>query len=184
MLIQASFDDGPLETLDTQSTLARDRMMVRVPGGTVDPGSGRICYKVSIRLTTTQTTDRVKIYGIGCNYWLEPRAANTYAGLWYAPKQQGWVRRGRIVMRSTAPVNMRLVFDETRSYNTTLPSTNGQRLGVNPTVVTGMRGKVAELLFTSVEPFVIYSQSYIECGVFGAPAEVIPWQFAVWESRN
>ena len=184
MLIQASFDDSPLETLGTQSTSVRDRVIVRVPNTGPTAGGGRICYKVALRLTITQTTSRIQLYGIGVNYWLEPRAASTYAGLWTAPREQGWARRGRIVLRSTAPVQMRLVFDETREYTTTLPNTGNQRLGANPTVPTGLHGKVAEVLFSSTAPFVIYPESYIECGVFGGPAEMIPWRFALWESRG
>mgnify|MGYP003575016788 CR=1 FL=1 len=181
MLIENSFDDAALETLGTQSTNPRDRMIVRVPAAT---GRGRICYKTSLRLTLTQTTARAQIYGIGINYWLEPRRSSTFSGLWYAPKQKGWARRGRLVLRSYANVIMEIVFDETKSYSTILPSTNGFRLGVDPTVRTGLEGKVAYILFTSVEPFVIYESSYIEMGVFGSPAQMIPWTFARFESRQ
>lgn len=175
-LVQASFDDDPVEIIDAKATAGRTKLFFPVSGLSGEQSEGRICYKVSVRVTVQQKTFRTQIFGIGIDYWPEPRRSNAYSAMWFAPKQAGWARRGRFVLRSYAQVRMLLVFDENIRYETILPNTQGLRLGEFPTVPTGMRGKVARIVFDSDEPFVLYPQSYFEMGIFGGPAQTIAWQ--------
>lgn len=175
-LVEASFDDQPLQVMGIASAVGRQKVFLPVPGSTGEEGQGRICYKVSVRILILQRTARVNIFGIGVGYWPEPRKSTIHSAMWFAPKEKGWARRGRFVMRSVTPVEMRLWFDEERTYVTTLPSTQNRRLGMDPTVPTALHGKVARIIFTSDQPFVIYPQSYFEMYPFGEPTRLIPWQ--------
>lgn len=184
LLTQVSYDDSALQALGTQTATERNKFFFPIPSEDAQVAHGRICYKASVRLTMTQTTGRISLYGLGANYWVEPRRAESYNSMFIVDKEKGWLRRGRLVLRSYAPVQCQLFADETQSYTLSLPSTNGLRLGVHPTNPTGLNGKVFRAVFTSSAPFVLYPSAYWECGVFGAPAQMIPWYVARWESRQ
>ncbi len=176
VLVEASFDDAPMEIIGADMPIGRTKVFFPVPGVDGAEAEGRICYKISVRMVVQQRTSRVKLFGIGVNYWPEPRRSTAYSAMWFAPKEKGWARRGRFVMRTYAPVRVQLIFDETNSYEFTLPNTQGKRLGQNPTVPTAMHGKVARIIFDSSDPFVVYPQSYFEMYPFGEPTRLIPWQ--------
>jgi hypothetical protein len=178
MLVEASFDDGPLTVIGSQTGGPRQRFFFPLLDLALQrPEQGRICYKISIRLSIAQQTHRVVLFGLGVRYWPEPRRDLTYSAQWLAPSEEAWARRGRLVTRSYAPVEMILSFDAHEVYRVTLPNTEGERLGVNPSFPTGLRGKVAQVRFLSAAPWVLYPQSYLEMGSFGLGTQgLMPWQ--------
>lgn len=175
-LVECSFDDQPLEVITAGSALRRGKIFMPVPGITGERAEGRICYKCSVRFTLKQRTFRMSLFGLGLQYWPEPRRSESYSSMWFAAKERAWVRRGRLVIRSYAPVRGEVIFDEGRSFVINLPNTQGKRLGFNPTFITGIHGKVARVVFVSDEPFCLYPQSYFEMYPFGEGSQLIPWQ--------
>lgn len=178
LLVEASFDDGPLTLIGTQTGGDRQRLFFPLVDLALQrPEQGRICYKLSVRLSIAQQTHRVVLFGLGVRYWPEPRRDLTYSAQWFAPLEEGWARRGRLITRSYAPIELILSFDAQEVYRVTLPNTAGERRSLNPSFPTGLRGKVSHVRFLSAAPFVLYPQSYFEMGNFGVGAPgLMPWQ--------
>lgn len=176
VMVEASFDDSPLEIIGAKIPQGREKIIFPVNGQSGEENEGRICYKFSIRITVFQRTERVKLYGIGANYWIEPRASTVLSSMWFAPKECAFVRRGRLVVRSTSLLKMRIVVDEKWIYETTFSSTQGKRLPWSPSVIAGLHGRVSQVTLSSDSPFVIYPGSFIEMRNLGGPSALIPWQ--------
>lgn len=176
VMVEVSFDDGPLEIIGAKIPAGRDKLIFSVPDADGEENGGRVCYKFSVRVTVFQSTERVKLYGIGASYWIEPRASTVLSSMWFAPKQCAFIRRGRLVIRSKGLVTMKIVVDDKWTYQATFPSTQGKRLPWNPSVIVGLHGKVHRATVSSDAPFVIYPGSFIETYNLGGPSALIPWQ--------
>jgi hypothetical protein len=176
VMCEVSLNDGPLQLVGTQfvgGAFLDGRSLAYFP---INQERTTIAHKLSVRITVNQRTSRVTVFGIGCRYWVEPRADVSYSGQYFFTRAFGWCRRAQITMRSTSAVDLILIADGSEVYRTTLQQTNNERKGITVPFITGVEGKVIEYRMSSDDPFVLYEGSYIEAMELDSDRQMIPWQ--------